>query len=47
MQKILIIINDAPYGAEIAYNALQTAMTLKKEPGDINSLKFAINSWGR
>ena len=31
MQKILIIINDAPYGTEKAYNALRMAMTLLKE----------------
>ena len=31
MQKILIIINDAPYGTEKAYNALRLAMNLQKE----------------
>ena len=31
MQKILIIINDAPYGTEKAYNALRMAKTLQKE----------------
>ena len=31
MQKILIIINDAPYGTEKAYNALRMAITLQKE----------------
>jgi uncharacterized protein involved in oxidation of intracellular sulfur len=32
--SILIIINDAPYGTEKAYNALRLAMTLKKQnPG--------------
>ena len=31
MQKILIIINDAPYGTEKAYNALRMAMTIQKE----------------
>lgn len=34
MQKILIIINDAPYGTEKAYNALRMAMTLQKEQSD-------------
>ncbi|MCB2204639.1 DsrE family protein [bacterium] len=34
MQRILIIINDAPYGTEKAYNALRMAMTLQKEHGD-------------
>jgi sulfur relay (sulfurtransferase) complex TusBCD TusD component (DsrE family) len=28
MQKILIIINDAPYGSEKAYNALRLAMNI-------------------
>lgn len=30
MQNILIIINDAPYGTEKAYNALRMAMALQK-----------------
>ena len=34
MQNILIIINDAPYGTEKAYNALRMAMTLQKEHTD-------------
>ena len=34
MQKIVIIINDAPYGTEKAYNALRLAMTLQKEHGE-------------
>lgn len=29
--KNLILINDAPYGTEKAYNALRLAMTLQKE----------------
>lgn len=29
--NILILINDAPYGTEKAYNALRLAMTLQKE----------------
>ena len=29
--NILLIINDAPYGTEKAYNALRMAMTLQKE----------------
>jgi uncharacterized protein involved in oxidation of intracellular sulfur len=29
--KILLVINDAPYGNEKAYNALRLAMTLQKE----------------
>jgi uncharacterized protein involved in oxidation of intracellular sulfur len=31
MSKILIIINDAPYGTEKAYNALRIANQLNKE----------------
>jgi len=31
MQNILIIINDAPYGTEKAYNAFRMATTLLKE----------------
>ncbi len=34
MQQILIIINDAPYGTEKAYNALRMAMALQKEHGE-------------
>ncbi len=34
MQKILIIINDAPYGTEKAYNALRMAITLQNEHSD-------------
>lgn len=29
--KVLIIINDAPYGSEKAYNVLRMAMALQKE----------------
>jgi len=29
--KVLIVINDAPYGTEKAYNALRLAMTLQRE----------------
>ena len=32
--KFLIIINDAPYGTEKAFNALRIAMTLQKEHKD-------------
>ena len=34
MQKILILINDAPYGTEKAYNALRLANQLGKEHED-------------
>lgn len=33
--KILLIINDPPYGTEKAYNALRLAMTLQKEHEDV------------
>jgi uncharacterized protein involved in oxidation of intracellular sulfur len=42
MQKILIIINDAPYGTEKAYNALRMAMTLQKEHGEEVMVKIFL-----
>jgi len=42
MQKILIIINDAPYGTEKAYNALRMAMTLQKEHTGIELKIFLL-----
>ena len=42
MQKILIIINDAPYGTEKAYNAMRMAMTLQKEHGDQVDVKIFL-----
>ena len=42
MQKILIIINDAPYGTEKAYNALRMAMTLQKEHQGIEVKIFLL-----
>lgn len=42
MQTILIIINDAPYGTEKAYNALRMAMTLQKEHGEEVSVKIFL-----
>ena len=42
MQKILIIINDAPYGTEKAYNALRMAMTLQKEHRDKVEIKIFL-----
>ena len=33
--KILIVINDAPYGDDRPYNALRTAMTLQKEHDNV------------
>lgn len=42
MQKILIIINDAPYGTEKAYNALRMAMTLQKNHGEQVEVKVFL-----
>ena len=42
MQKILIIINDAPYGTEKAYNALRMAMTLLKEHDEVEIKIFLL-----
>jgi len=40
--KILIVINDAPYGTEKAYNALRMAMTLQKEHTEAEVLIFLL-----
>lgn len=37
----LIIINDAPYGTEKAFNALRLAMTLQGEGADVNIFLLA------
>jgi len=42
MQNILIIINDAPYGTEKAYNALRMAITLQKENLKTVSIKIFL-----
>ena len=42
MQKILIIVNDAPYGTEKAYNAFRMAMTLQKEHSDEVEVKIFL-----
>ena len=42
MQKILIIINDAPYGTEKAYNAMRMAMTLQEEHGSEVEIKIFL-----
>lgn len=42
MQKILIIINDAPYGTEKAYNAFRLAITLQKEHGNNVEIKIFL-----
>ena len=40
--KILIIINDAPYGTEKAYNALRMVMMMQKERADSEILIFLL-----
>lgn len=40
--KILLVINDAPYGTEKAYNALRMAMTLQKEHTEVEVLIFLL-----
>lgn len=40
--KILIIINDAPYGTEKAYNAMRLSMTLLKEHPDVEVRIFLM-----
>ncbi|MEK6782398.1 MAG: DsrE family protein [Bacteroidota bacterium] len=42
MSKILIIINDAPYGTEKAYNALRLANQLGKEHPDVQVRIFLM-----
>ena len=41
-QKILILINDAPYGTEKAYNALRLAMQLGKDHPDAEVRVFLM-----
>jgi uncharacterized protein involved in oxidation of intracellular sulfur len=40
--KILIIINDAPYGSEKAYNVMRMAMTLQKEYTEVEVRLFLM-----
>lgn len=40
--KILIIINDAPYGTEKAYNAMRLVMMLQKEHADVEVQIFLM-----
>jgi len=40
--KILILINDAPYGTEKAYNALRLAIQLGKDHEDVEVRVFLI-----
>lgn len=40
--RILIIINDAPYGTEKAYNALRLAMNIQKESSETEIAIFLM-----
>ena len=40
--NMLLIINDAPYGTEKAYNALRTAMALQQNHGEIEVRVFLL-----
>ncbi len=40
--KVLIVLNDAPYGNEKSYNALRLAMALQKEPFNIQVNVFLM-----
>src|SRR4030043_586370 len=42
MQKIVIIINDAPYGSEKPYNALRMAMMLQKEHAETVEVRIFL-----
>ena len=46
MQNILIVINEAPYGTEKAYNAMRTAMALQKEYGGELNVKVFLMADG-
>jgi uncharacterized protein involved in oxidation of intracellular sulfur len=40
--KVLLIINDAPYGTEKAYNALRLAMALQGDHSDVDVRIFLM-----
>ena len=42
MGKVLIIVNDAPYGTERAYNAFRLAVNLKKKQEDLELKIFLV-----
>ena len=42
MKKVLILINDAPYGTEKAYNALRLAMQIQKDYENIDIYVFLM-----
>ena len=41
-QKVLIVINDAPYGSEKPYNALRLAIQLSKDHEDVEVRVFLM-----
>lgn len=40
--KVLLVINDAPYGSEKAYDALRVAMSLQREHADVQVRIFLL-----
>jgi len=40
--NVLLILNDAPYGSEKAFNALRLAITLQKEHGETASVRVFL-----
>ena len=42
MKRILILINDAPYGTEKAYNALRLAMQIQRDYENTNLCVFLM-----
>jgi len=40
--QVLLVLNDAPYGSEGAYNALRLAMTLQREQADVTVRVFLL-----
>lgn len=42
MKKVLILVNDAPYGTEKAYNALRLAMQIQKDDENIDLCIFLM-----
>lgn len=42
MAKVLLVINDPPYGTERAYNGLRLALNLKKKQEDLELRIFLV-----
>ena len=40
--RILIVVNDAPYGSEKVFNAMRMVMTLQKEHADVEVRVFLM-----